>query len=160
MERWIGGGWVSGGSTSRGGAGRGGAGRDWISHAVCLMLLASAGFARQVVETASQTPPTATARIEPGALTFPAEAVGSQSPPQTITLTDSGNADLQITDILISGIDFAQANSCGDRLSPGASCSINVTCKPAILGQRLGTISIVTSDPGSPRLLPLTGTGR
>ena len=109
------------------------------------MLLASAGFARQVVETASQTPPTATARIEPGALTFPAEAVGSQSPPQTITLTDSGNADLQITDILISGIDFAQANSCGDRLSPGASCSINVTCKPAILGQRLGTIS--TSPP-------------
>jgi hypothetical protein len=86
--------------------------------------------------------------------------VDTVSPPQTVTITSSGRATLQISDILTSGIDFAETHTCGTSLATGASCTIAVTFKPAITGPRLGTISIVTSDPGGPRLVSLTGTGK
>lgn len=78
----------------------------------------------------------------------------------TITLSDTGNADLDVADIIVSGIDFAESNTCGKSVGAGASCTVSVTFKPATTGPRMGTISVFTSDAKSPQLIPLNGTGK
>jgi hypothetical protein len=132
----------------------------WPTGAVCAALLLASASPRIAGQTSSQPDSPPILKISPAALTFPEQGVGTSGEAQTIMLTNTGKSDLQVTDILVSGIDFAQTNTCGTTLAAGASCDATVSFKPATLGPRLGTISIVTSDPGSPRLLPLTGAGK
>ena len=133
--------------------------KDWLRMALCVTLLVGVSFSRDALLASPQALPSPKLTITPAAITFPPGPVDTVSPPQTVTVTNSGSADLQISDILTSGIDFAETHTCSKTLAAGANCTISVTCKPAITGPRLGTISIVTSDPAGPRLVPLTGTG-
>jgi hypothetical protein len=99
-------------------------------------------------------------KVDPIRVDFGTVAVGTRTQPQTVTLTNSGTAPLPIASILVSGIDFAQSNNCGEQLAAGAQCSVQITFQPAILGPRLGTAIITTTnDPGSPNLLVLNGVG-
>jgi hypothetical protein len=132
----------------------------WLFHAVCVAILMGTGFPRDSVQAAPPPASGPALQITPTAVTFPPQAVDTVSPPQVITLTSTGSTQVQISDIYISGIDFADTHNCGANLPAGASCSISITCKPATVGPRLGTISIVSSDPGSPRLVPLNATGK
>ena len=98
--------------------------------------------------------------ISPGKLEFGDWPVGTAGPPATVTLTNQAVAVLAPSDILISGVDFSQTNTCSSSLPPGASCEVKVTFKPAIAGPRLGTLVITASDPASPHRIALTGSGR
>src|SRR5206468_3989059 len=84
------------------------------------------------------------------------------SAPQTVTLSNSGNAAVSITTLTIIGTnpgDFAQTNNCGSSLAAGASCSINVTFTPAAVGTRTATLQVSDSAANSPQTASLTGTG-
>jgi hypothetical protein len=70
-----------------------------------------------------------------------------------------GTSSVHIDDILTSGIDFSETNTCGSVLPAAAQCAIAVTFKPATIGPREGTISILSSGLGSPQLIALSGTG-
>lgn len=133
---------------------------EWLIRAVCVALLAGLGYPRETIEASPQAQPTSALKITPTALTFSPQLVDTASPAQSISLANHGNSDLQIGDIFPSGIDFAATNTCGASLAGGASCTIAVTFKPAIPGPRLGSISIVASGQGSPRLVTLSGTGQ
>jgi len=91
-------------------------------------------------------------------LNFGHHLVGGPSQPQTVTLTNTGNMPLFITSLVTSG-DFAQANTCGDSVPVGASCTISVTFTPTTLGTRAGTITIKDNAAESPQVVPLTGIG-
>jgi hypothetical protein len=92
-------------------------------------------------------------------LVFPDQAVATTStPPQTVTLTNAGDAALSITSIEITG-DFAQTNTCGSAVAAGANCAIDVTFTPTVIGARIGTITVTDDATGSPRVVPLGGIG-
>jgi centrosomal CEP192-like protein len=91
-------------------------------------------------------------------LTFAAQQVGTTSAAQHVTLTNGGNAAMNISSIAAGG-DFAQTNNCGATLAVGASCTVNVTFTPAAAGSRSGTVTITDSAPGSPHSIQLAGTG-
>jgi hypothetical protein len=91
-------------------------------------------------------------------MTFSARPLGSTSPSQPMTLSNTGNATLTITSIAASG-DFAQTNNCGASVNAGASCIINVTFTPTGTGARAGAVIITDNGPGSPRSVALVGTG-
>jgi len=92
-------------------------------------------------------------------LVFPDQAVTTTStPPQTVTLTNAGDAALAITSIEVTG-DFAQTNTCGSAVAAGANCTIDVTFTPTVAGARTGTITITDDAAGSPRVVPLGGIG-
>jgi FG-GAP-like repeat/Abnormal spindle-like microcephaly-assoc'd, ASPM-SPD-2-Hydin/FG-GAP repeat len=96
--------------------------------------------------------------VYPGNLTFGATAVGSTSPPQTVTLTNIGNSALAMTNIGITGggaAAFSESNTCGSGLAPGATCSISVTSTPAAGGSSTATLTITDSAPGSPQTVDL-----
>jgi phospholipase C len=96
--------------------------------------------------------------LSPTSLIFPDQTVGTTSAPQTVTLTNSGTAALNITSISSSG-DFAQTNDCGSVVGVGMSCSITVTFTPTQVGAASGTITIVDDAADSPQAISLSGNG-
>ena len=94
----------------------------------------------------------------PASLTFANQIVSTTSAPQSVILTNTGGAVLNITSIVASG-DFAETNSCGTSLASGANCTIAVTFTPMAAGPRAGAVTVTDNAPGSTQTLPLNGTG-
>jgi hypothetical protein len=91
-------------------------------------------------------------------LPFGAEAVGSQSPSQTLSLTNAGNAPLSVPVISTSG-DFSQSNSCSAILAVGERCDINVAFTPTQGGMRTGALQLADNAFPSTQTIDLTGSG-
>ncbi len=97
----------------------------------------------------------------PSSLTYTARPVGTTSPAQIITLTNSGGLTMTISGISITGSDagdFSQTNTCGSSLAVGASCDISVTFTPTAVGTRSAAVNFADNAPGSPQTIALTGT--
>ena len=98
--------------------------------------------------------------VSPASLDFGELAVGSQSQPITITISNPGSAPIKLQDVLLSGMDFSETTGCGQSLAPGASCTMQVSFKPVIPGQRVGNVAITGTDSGSPHFVAVVGTGK
>ena len=96
--------------------------------------------------------------FSPASLTFAPQPVGTFSSRLQATLTNTGGAALNITNVSRSG-DFYLTCNCRGTLQPGASCTMNVTFTPTSAGTRSGDVFIRDNAPGSPQKLPLSGTG-
>ena len=96
----------------------------------------------------------------PTSLTFGNQTVGTTSPTQFSTLTNTGNAALTINTLQISGdFVFAGTGNCSGSVAAGASCTISVNFTPATIGTRTGTVTITDNASNSPQTIPLTGSG-
>jgi hypothetical protein len=101
-------------------------------------------------------------QLSPSSLTFGNQQVGTTSPGQNVTLSNTGTAKLSITRIGITGLnasDYAQTNNCGGSVAAGASCTITVTFSPTKTGTRTASVSVSDNGAGSPQSVSLTGTG-
>lgn len=99
-----------------------------------------------------------TVTFSPTSLTFATQLVFTQSNAQTVSLTNTGLGILTIASISASG-QFAETNTCGATVNPGASCTISVTFNPKSKGSLTGSISVTDNAPGSPQKVTLTGIG-
>lgn len=79
--------------------------------------------------------------LTPTTLEFGQQAVGSTSAVDNLTLANSGNADLVLGPITVSG-DYTQSNACPASLAPGAQCVIAVRFAPTTAGARTGSVSV------------------
>jgi hypothetical protein len=131
----------------------------------------------QVADNATGSPQTATltgtgtaapapvASLTPASIPFGSLTAGTTSAAMSATLSNTGNATLNITGITISGAsptDFAVAtgaNACGSTLAAGANCSIYVTFTPASAASFSATLQVADNASGSPQASTLTGTG-
>ncbi len=84
--------------------------------------------------------------------------VGVQSAAQTVTLTNHGNAALNISSVQASA-NFGQTSNCVGSLAPSASCQIQVTFTPAAAGAASGSLTINDDATDSPQSVALSGTG-
>lgn len=98
------------------------------------------------------------AQLSASSLTFTALTVGTASSAQTITITNSGNGTLTVTNVSATG-DFAQTNNCTSVAADGATCAIQVTFTPTSSGSRTGTLTVTDTAANSPQLIALTGSG-
>ena len=99
--------------------------------------------------------------VTPSSLAFGNVVVGETSAPQTVTVANTGNADLTVTNVVIIG-DFAiTSTTCVvPTLAPGASCTADVVFSPTGLGDLNGILSIESDDPDSAVVdVALSGTG-
>ncbi|MBZ5589683.1 MAG: choice-of-anchor D domain-containing protein [Acidobacteriia bacterium] len=106
------------------------------------------------------------ASAAPAVVAFGNQLLNSPSAPATVTLTNTGNANLTINTIAVTGAnaaDFGQLNTCGTlpaTLLPATNCTFSITFTPSALGARSASLAIGSSDPVTPLLnVPLTGTG-
>jgi hypothetical protein len=95
-------------------------------------------------------------------LGFADQAPGTTSPPQTVTLTNTGKAILNIQTVVITGGNgFAVANdtTCtnGVSVAVSSSCLIQVTFTPTAPGQGRATVVITDSAADSPQQISLVG---
>ena len=100
-----------------------------------------------------------------GTILFANTAQNQTSAPVQITVTNSGNAALNVTGLTFAGTnpgDFAVAtggNGCTAAVAPSASCLISLTFTPTAVGARTATLQIADNATGSPQSVPLSGTG-
>ncbi len=130
--------------------------KAWLIGVIgaCFLALTGAG------ELARCQAAPASLAISPASLDFGDLAVGSQSQPATITISNPTNEAITLKDVLLSGIDFSEKTDCGQSLAAGAGCTIQVFFKPAIAGPRAGNLNITGSDSGSPHFVAVVGTGK
>jgi hypothetical protein len=98
-------------------------------------------------------------------LKFGTQAQGTSSTPQVIILSNSGQADLTINSITLSGEnsgDFLETTTCPASpavLAAGRSCEIRLVFHPRTNGTDLtATLNISDNAAGSPRSVGLSGT--
>ena len=96
--------------------------------------------------------------LSPSKLTFATQTVGTTSPAQLVTLTNTGSQTLALTSITPS-TGYAQTNNCGLSVAPGAACSIIVTFTPTATGAQTGNLTVVDNAAGGSQVVSLTGTG-
>ncbi len=106
-------------------------------------------------------PGCASVTLTPSSLTFAAQAVGTTSPSQPVTLNNAQSTALTISSIFGGGADpsdFKQSNNCGSSVPAGGSCTINIAFAPTATGTRTATLSVSDSAINSPQVVTLSGT--
>jgi hypothetical protein len=94
--------------------------------------------------------------LSPISLTFGAQAIGTTSGAQQVTVTNSGTGPLILSSLQATS-EFATTNTCGGQIAPGGTCTIQVTFTPSASGTQTGTLTIADNAADSPQIAALTG---
>ncbi|HXH51024.1 MAG TPA: choice-of-anchor D domain-containing protein, partial [Terriglobia bacterium] len=100
--------------------------------------------------------------LSPTSLTFSSQVVGTSSPSQIVTLSNSLSTTVTISSIAITGTnagDFAKTTTCGASVAAGANCTISVTFTPTATGTSNAALTVTESSPSASQTVILTGTG-
>ena len=97
-------------------------------------------------------------QANPSSLSFGDTLLGA-STSLTLSLTNNGTAP--VSGLSLSTLsDFAITKPCAvTTLAPGAACTITLTFTPKAAGARPGGLTAISSDPGSPMTVSLSGNG-
>jgi hypothetical protein len=104
----------------------------------------------------------ASLRVSAPALDFGAVAVGTQSPPQVLRLTNDGTQPLGVAEVFAQGQALAwrvDASACLGQLLPGASCDVQVRLAPASAGPVSAHLHVQVSGESPAALAVLRGEG-
>lgn len=96
----------------------------------------------------------------PTSIDFGNQAAGTESPAQTVTLTNNANYAVSVLAVT-SGTVFPATDGCvsASPLAPGASCTISVSFSPAAKGGVSGALTITGNAVIAPTRILLTGNG-
>ncbi len=105
----------------------------------------------------------ALATLSPLQLIFDPQPVATTSAAKTIFLSNTGNQDLAVSAIRLTGgtvADFNVTHDCPVTLPPAGSCTISVTATPSRVGTVLTDLAIDTQSPAAATsVIPLSVTG-
>ena len=95
-------------------------------------------------------------------LSFGTVLIGTNSAPQSMTITNCGTANLFVTNIVPSTADYTVgSDTCsGQSIAPGDTCLFNVIFTPTATGQRPATLMINDNTSTSPHQIGLLGSGQ
>ncbi len=131
-----------------------------VGAAAGVLLIADQFRSQEVGLTGTGAAPPGVSLAPSASMTFPATAVGMQSPGQTVTVTNNGGLTLALESASLSGdFAFTPGGSCGTSLSPASACTLQIAFVPIAGGTRSGALVLQDSSPTSPHTLALTGAG-
>jgi archaellum component FlaF (FlaF/FlaG flagellin family) len=112
-----------------------------------------------VVLTGSTMAATATLSVNPTNISFGSVNLGS-APTQTVTLTNTGNSSVTISQINVSGAGFMLSGAgVPVTLLPSQSVPVSVQFDPSVAGAVNGSVSVVSNATGLSAAVTLSGTG-
>src|SRR5665213_1968925 len=123
--------------------------------AIALLLF---GTSAQAVSHKRDSPPAIS--LSASSIRFASISAGSVSPAQTIRLTNTGTAELDLSGIALTGNGanlFTQTNTCGVAVAAGSSCSISATFNPLVAGSYSAALSVIDNAEDSVQTIALTG---
>ncbi len=104
-----------------------------------------------------------TISINPTTLDLGSSPVGTATASKNVSLSNTGNANLVISSIAVSGPNAADFTFTGPALpqsvSPGGFSFATITLNPSAVGTRTATLTITSNAAGSPHTVSLTGSG-
>lgn len=98
--------------------------------------------------------------VIPSSIDFGTLAVGEVSEARLATVSNVGDADLNLWEVALSDADgaFAVGSLGASLLAPGASVDVAITFSPRAAGSHSGSLDVSSDDPDEPRLgVGLTG---
>jgi hypothetical protein len=103
---------------------------------------------------------TFTLGISPTSLSFGNVTTGTSSATQNVTITNTGNSNVVISQINLSGTGYGMTGgSAPVTLTPSQNIIVAVQFSPTTAGAASGSITIVSNATGSPATITLSGTG-
>ncbi len=103
--------------------------------------------------------------VTPNSLTFTDRVIGSVSNPQSITVTNSGTGNLNLSAVNLTGAGFQRVTAtpasadCGAVVGPQTSCQIAIVFAPAAVGAANGSVAINHNAQGGSINVSLSGNG-
>ncbi|MGB8788955.1 MAG: SBBP repeat-containing protein [Candidatus Acidiferrales bacterium] len=101
--------------------------------------------------------------IVPVSVTFGNQLLNLTAPAQIVSITNNSSATLTFTvPPALSGSnvnEFASATTCGLTLAPNTGCDVTLSFTPTVLGAASAALTFTDDDPGSPQVIPISGTG-
>ena len=105
------------------------------------------------------TAPTGQLMASATSLSFGSVAIGGNST-QQVTLTNSGNAAVQVSQIAPSGAGFTVSGlTAPATLNPSQTVTLSVSFAPTAAGSATGSVVVTSNASGSPLTITLGGTG-
>jgi hypothetical protein len=122
-----------------------------------VVLTNSTGTATSNAATLTVNTATASLKASTGSLNFGSVNISSTGS-QTVTLTNSGNANVTISNVSVSGAGFNVSGvSTGLILTPGQSATLTATFTPSSTGTSTGSVTVASNAPSD--TIALSGTG-
>jgi hypothetical protein len=102
--------------------------------------------------------------LSASSVTFAAQTLVTTSPAQTVTVSNTGTAALNLSAITLTGAasaDFTRSGTCvnGTSVAAGGNCSIQLTFRPTATGTRNATVTITHNASGGTSTIAIVGTG-
>jgi hypothetical protein len=122
----------------------------------------------QIPLLAAAAPAQPAITLDPISLTFADQAVGTASGSSSITVTNTGNAPLNLSQIAISlgslplgpQAEFFESDNCvGAAVTAGQSCTIQASFAPATTGDRSATMTLFGNVASGQATVALSGKG-
>jgi hypothetical protein len=105
-------------------------------------------------------PPAPAVTVTPDPISFPTIVQGTTSSPINVGVTNSGNATLHISSVVLGGNnpgDFSMTNLCNGPHAANVSCMITMTFTPLAAGQRSAILTITDGASNSPQSVQVSG---
>ena len=119
----------------------------------------SAGSINSSAATLTVNAVTQLLSANPASLSFGNINTGASST-LAVTLTNSGNSNVTISNVSISGAGFDPSGvPTGTILAPGQTATLNVTFTPAAPGSVTGNVTVTSDAQNSPTTISLSGVG-
>ena len=96
--------------------------------------------------------------VSPAKLAFAKTPIG-QTTSLNVTVTNTGNSTLNISNAATVGDYAIQSNTCGAQLAAGNNCSLTVAFTPTAKGTRTGILQLTDNATNNPQQVALTGIG-
>ncbi len=101
--------------------------------------------------------------VNSNSLDFGGQLVNTTSSPKTVTITNTGDADLVINNLNLAGTNAAEfafsSSALPITIAPAASANVTLTFKPTATGTRTASLVVIDNAAGSPHTVALTGKG-
>ena len=134
--------------------------KPWLC--LLVVLITGLGLSGCTGVTQQTQPPQGSPQISvvPSSITFSNVVVGQKSS-QTVQISNTGNASLNVTNISLTGSGFSLSPvTVPFQLSAGASMNFTVTFTASSTTSASATLTITSDAPGSPLSVSVQGTGQ
>ena len=100
--------------------------------------------------------------VSPSSLQFSDQITAKPSAPQTIQISNNGEASLSVTGVSVTGVDasvFTVTNECTSPVTPGQSCSVKVIFAPQSIGSKSASVAIASNASNTASPVAVSGAG-
>jgi len=110
-------------------------------------------------DQAASQPDTGVGVVSPATVSFGKVLVNQTSPEKSVKLENTGDSELTVSSVSISGNFAIPLNRCVHGIKPGRHCFVYVTFTPDALGQQTGTLTLTDNASNNPQTVSLIGEG-